>query len=71
MLFPGLVKVSIGAPIATTGKTPDGVTREVEAWIETEMRRLTPGRYAEPWSPATSAAAIRRERALRAIESSD
>ena len=70
-LYPGLVTVSIGAPISTSGKTPDGVTREVEAWIETEMRRLSPERYSEPWSPAASAAAIRRERASRAIESSD
>jgi 1-acyl-sn-glycerol-3-phosphate acyltransferase len=70
MLYPGLVTVSIGTPIATTGKTPDGVTREVEAWIETEMRRLSPERYSESWSPAASAAAIRRERASRAIESS-
>ena len=70
MLYPGLVTVSIGTPIATAGKTPDVVTREVEAWIETEMRRLSPVRYSAPWSPAESAAAIRRERSTRVREAS-
>jgi 1-acyl-sn-glycerol-3-phosphate acyltransferase len=70
LLYPGLITVSIGTPIATAGKTPDAVTREVEAWIETEMRRLSPVRYSAPWSPAESAAAIRRERSTRVREAS-
>ncbi len=43
---PGLVDVSIGPPIASTGRQPDELMREVEAWIEAEMRRLDPEAYA-------------------------
>ena len=43
---PGLITVSIGAPIASEGKTPDQLSAEVERWIETEMRRLSPHAYA-------------------------
>lgn len=64
-LKPGLVVLSIGPAIATSGRTPDQVMREVEAWIETEMRTLAPHRYPGPWTPADSAAAHRRERATR------
>lgn len=42
---PGLVTVSIGPPIKTEGKTPDAVNQEVEAWIETEMRAISPHAY--------------------------
>ena len=42
---PGLITVSIGAPIDSAGKTPDGLTREVERWIEAEMRRIAPEQY--------------------------
>ncbi|MDB5808602.1 MAG: acyltransferase [Betaproteobacteria bacterium] len=38
--FPGTITVSIGKAIDTKGKKADGVTREVETWIEAEMRRL-------------------------------
>jgi 1-acyl-sn-glycerol-3-phosphate acyltransferase len=41
-----VVDVSIGAPIATAGRDPDEVMREVEIWIEAEMRRLDPEAYA-------------------------
>ena len=37
---PGLVTVSIGPPIPSTGKNSDTLMREVEAWIEHEMLRL-------------------------------
>jgi len=43
---PGVITVSIGAPIASTGRDPEELMREVEAWIETEMRRLDPEAYA-------------------------
>jgi 1-acyl-sn-glycerol-3-phosphate acyltransferase len=66
VLRPGLITLSIGPAIPVEGRTADEVTREVEAWIETEMRRLSPHRYTAPWSPADSAAAIRRERKARA-----
>jgi 1-acyl-sn-glycerol-3-phosphate acyltransferase len=42
---PGVVDVSIGAPIPTAGREPDELMREVEAWIEAEMRRLDPEAY--------------------------
>lgn len=40
---PGLVTVVIGKPIETAGRLPDEVMRETEAWIEGQMRTLTPG----------------------------
>ena len=43
---PGLVTVSIGPPIETAGREPDQVNREVEQWIETEMRTISPAVYA-------------------------
>ncbi|MDP1902036.1 MAG: lysophospholipid acyltransferase family protein [Rubrivivax sp.] len=46
LLRPGVVEVSIGKPIASTGRQPDELMREVETWIEAEMRRLDPEAYA-------------------------
>ncbi len=45
LIRPGVVDVSIGKPIATVGREPDEVMREVQTWIETEMRRLDPQAY--------------------------
>jgi len=42
---PGLVDVSIGRPITSQGRKADELMREVEAWIEAEMRRLDPEAY--------------------------
>ncbi|MFV0478563.1 MAG: lysophospholipid acyltransferase family protein [Parahaliea sp.] len=42
---PGLIDVSIGAPIPTEGKKPNELTKELESWIEAEMRRLDPEAY--------------------------
>ena len=42
---PGVVDVSIGKPIASQGRDPDELMREVETWIESEMRRLDPDAY--------------------------
>ena len=44
---PGVVDVSIGKPIDSTGRTPDDLMQEVEAWIEAEMRRLDPEAYGD------------------------
>lgn len=55
VLRPGLIEVSIGAPIASTGRQADELMREVEAWIEAEMRRLDPEAYA-PAGGANAAA---------------
>lgn len=42
---PGLVEISIGQPIPSTGREPDELMRQVEGWIEAEMRRLDPQAY--------------------------
>ena len=44
---PGTVEFSIGKPIPSVGREADELMREVEAWIETEMRRLDPDAYAK------------------------
>ncbi len=43
--YPGVVQVSIGRPIASVGREPKEFMREVEAWIEAEMRRIDPEAY--------------------------
>ena len=43
---PGTVVFSIGRPIPSVGRDPDELMREVEEWIEAEMRRLDPDAYA-------------------------
>ena len=55
LLRPGLIDVSIGAPIASVGREPDELMREVKGWIEAEMRRLDPEAY--PANPAATPAA--------------
>ena len=47
-LRPGVIDVSIGRPIPSMGREPDELMREVETWIEAEMRRLDPQAYAVP-----------------------
>ncbi len=42
---PGVVDVSIGPLIPSDGRKPEELMREVEAWIEAEMRRLDPEAY--------------------------
>ncbi len=45
LLRPGLVDISIGKPIPSAGREPEELMREVETWIEAEMRRLDPEAY--------------------------
>ena len=45
LLRPGVIDVSIGPPIASTGRRPDELMKAVEAWIEAEMRRIDPAAY--------------------------
>jgi len=52
VLRPGVVDVSIGRPIPAAGRDPDELMREVEAWVEAEMRRLDPQAYAGRAEPA-------------------
>ena len=42
---PGVVDVSIGPAISSNGREANELMREVEAWIEAEMRRLDPEAY--------------------------
>jgi 1-acyl-sn-glycerol-3-phosphate acyltransferase len=42
---PGTIDVSIGKPIPSVGRQPDELMREVQGWIEAEMRRLDPDAY--------------------------
>ena len=43
--YPGVVEVSIGPAIASVGREPKELMREVQAWIEAEMRRIDPEAY--------------------------
>lgn len=44
---PGRVTVSIGPAFDATGLTEAEVNRRAEAWIEAEMRRISPHRYSD------------------------
>lgn len=44
---PGTITVSIGPAFDTTGMSVQEVNQRAEAWIETEMRKLSPHRYPE------------------------
>lgn len=44
---PGLITVSIGKAIQVEGRSADEVNQEVEQWIETEMRNISPDVYAK------------------------
>jgi 1-acyl-sn-glycerol-3-phosphate acyltransferase len=46
LLRPGVIDISIGKPVAVQGRKPDELMRELEAWIEAEMRRIDPQAYA-------------------------
>src|SRR5690606_25923708 len=45
---PGVVDFSIGPAIPRQGRQADELVREVEGWIEAEMRRLDPDAYPCP-----------------------
>jgi 1-acyl-sn-glycerol-3-phosphate acyltransferase len=42
---PGVVRVSIGPLMESTGRDPKALMREAQAWIEAEMRRIDPEAY--------------------------
>ncbi len=44
-LRPGTIDISIGPPIASTGREAEELIGVVEQWVEGEMRRLTPADY--------------------------
>ncbi len=45
LLRPGVIDVSIGAPMPSAGREPNALMKDVETWIEAEMRRLDPEAY--------------------------
>ncbi len=55
VLRPGVIDVSVGKPIPSIGRRPDELMREVESWIEAEMRRLDPQAYVGEPEPAGTA----------------
>jgi len=42
----GVVAVSVGPLMPSAGRDPKALMREVQAWIEAELRRIDPGAYA-------------------------
>ena len=54
ILRPGVIDVSVGRPIASAGREPDELMREVQTWIEAEMHRLDPQAYAPHAEPAVA-----------------
>jgi len=55
LLRPGLIEISIGRPIQSVGREPDELMREIERWIESEMRRLDPEAYPAAGQPSAAA----------------
>ena len=55
VLRPGMIEISIGKPIPSVGRQPDELMREVETWIESEMRRLDPEAYRDTAPPGLAA----------------
>ena len=45
LLRPGVIDIVIGRPIAVEGRKADELMRQVEGWIEAEMRRIDPEAY--------------------------
>jgi 1-acyl-sn-glycerol-3-phosphate acyltransferase len=44
--YPGTITLSVGPAFDAAGMTPDEINARAEAWIETEMHRISPERYA-------------------------
>jgi len=51
---PGLITVSIGKPILSQGRKPDEMMEQVEEWIESEMRVISPHVYEQEVQRAAS-----------------
>src|SRR5690606_26765885 len=63
---PGMITVSIGPAIESSGHTPEELNATVQAWIEGEMRELNPERYVQQRSARTPVRRTGRPRAPRA-----
>jgi 1-acyl-sn-glycerol-3-phosphate acyltransferase len=53
--YPGTITVSIGPAIDARGLTPEEVNTRAAAWIEAEMRRISPHRYKDEPAAGTPA----------------
>lgn len=53
---PGTITVSIGPPIDTRGLGTEEINQRAEAWIEAEMRRISPQSYTDAEAVARTAA---------------
>jgi len=41
--YPGTVQVRIGKPVYPHGLKPEDMNKEVQAWVETQMKEISPG----------------------------
>ena len=44
--YPGTITLSVGPAFDPSGMTPDEINARAESWIEAEMHRISPERYA-------------------------
>jgi len=63
LLRPGVVDISIGQQIPSAGREPGEMMREVETWIEAEMRRLDPEAYGPESADAAGLAKAEKAKA--------
>lgn len=40
---PGRIQVRVGKPVYANGRKPDEINRELQDWIETQMKEISPG----------------------------
>ena len=41
--YPGTVQVRIGKPVYPHGRRPEDMNKEIQAWIEAQMKEISPG----------------------------
>ena len=41
--YPGTVQVRIGKPVYSNGRSPEEINAEIQIWIETQMKEISPG----------------------------
>ncbi|HET7395850.1 MAG TPA: lysophospholipid acyltransferase family protein [Gammaproteobacteria bacterium] len=42
MKYPGIVQVRIGKPVYAAGRSPQEVNQEIQTWVETQMKAISP-----------------------------
>lgn len=43
MKYPGTIQVRIGKPVYAQGRSPQQVNTEIQTWMETQMKEISPG----------------------------